>query len=606
MAEGSGRASSSPQSVWGALGAIYISMSMRRRRHFFLTILLMLVGAVAELMTIGAVLPFLALLSDPARASALPSIRFVYDMLGWQAGEDLVGKATLLLIGIASFAALIRLILTWVSQSFIFRLGHDMAVEIYARMLRQPYSYHVQRNTSEILAAIEKVQTAIFGVLLQLMQATVSAVMAIFILAILIAIDPFTALVAAALLAVLYVVVSIGTQRLLVGNSRIINRAHTQRMKQLQEGLGGIRDILIDGSQPVFEQSFRRYDDQLRKAQMANMFVAAAPRFVVEAIGIILITLLALYMSSQVGGLVPAIPILGALALGAQRLLPLLQMIYLGWSRAAGSLDTLSEIVGLANIGLPSTTKAPVAGAVLPFRHKIVLENVGFRYAGSRRPALRNINLEIGRQERIGFVGRTGSGKSSLLDLVMGLLDPTSGKIRIDGAELDEATRANWQAQIAHVPQFIYLADNSIAANIAFGQPEEIVDPMRVRAAAAQAEIDDFIQGLPEGYQTEVGERGIRLSGGQRQRIGIARALYKNAQVLILDEATSALDDETEAAVIGGLTRPESGLTILMIAHRLSTLKSCNRLVRLEAGQIVATGSYDEVIGAAAVASAVT
>lgn len=576
-------------------------MSARRRRQFFFTILLMLVGALAELMTIGAVLPFLALLSDPEKASSLPAIRFVYGLMGWRPGDDLVAKATLLLIVIASFAAAIRLILTWVSQSFIFGLGHDMGIEIYGRMLRQPYSYHVQRNTSEILAAIEKVQTAIFNVLLQLMQAAVSAVMAIFIIAILIAIDPVTALIAALLFGILYVAVSIATQRMLTGNSRIINRAHSQRMKQLQEGLGGIRDILIDRSQPVFEQSFRRHDDQLRKAQMANMFVAAAPRFVVEAIGIILITLLALYMSSQAGGLVPAIPILGALALGAQRLLPLLQLVYLGWSRAAGSLDTLSEIVDLANMGPPPATMAGPVEIVIPFKRDIVLDKVGFCYANSRRPALRNINLEIGRGERIGFVGRTGSGKSTLLDLVMGLLDPTSGAIRVDGTVLDAAARANWQAQIAHVPQFIYLADSSIAANIAFGQAEDAIDLAKVRAAAAQAEMADFILGLPEGYQTPVGERGIRLSGGQRQRIGIARALYKNAPVLILDEATSALDDETEAAVIGGLGGSDSGLTILMIAHRLSTLKICNRLVRLDAGRIVATGSYDEVIGAAAV-----
>ncbi|MDT9599648.1 ABC transporter ATP-binding protein [Sphingosinicella rhizophila] len=576
-------------------------MSARRRLHFHLTIALMLVGALAELMTIGAVLPFLALLADPGKASQLPAVRVVYDLFGWRAGEDLIGKATLLLIGIAIFAALVRLLLTWVSQSFIFRLGHDMGNQIYSRVLRQPYRYHVQRNSSEVLAAIEKVQTAIFGVLLQLMQAAVAAVMAIFIIAILVAIDPTTALAAAALLAILYIVVSIGTQRLLTGNSHIINLAHNQRMKQLQEGLGGIRDILIDRSQPVFERSFSQYDDQLRRAQMANMFVAAAPRFVVEAIGIVAIALLALYMSSDAGGLVAAIPILGALALGAQRLLPLLQLVYLGWSRAAGSLHTLSEIVQLSNIEVPPGAMAGPPATVRAFARDIVLDRVTFSYGG-RQTALRNVSFAIARGERIGFIGKTGSGKSTLLDLVMGLLEPNSGEIRIDGVTLDAAERPNWQAQIAHVPQFIYLADSSIAANIAFGQPEGAIDMARVRTAAAQAQIADFIEELPEAYLTEVGERGIRLSGGQRQRIGIARALYKKAQILILDEATSALDDDTEEKVIEALAGAGAGpgRTVLMIAHRLSTLKACDRLIRLEAGEVKTIGTYDEVIGASA------
>jgi ATP-binding cassette subfamily B protein len=590
-----GEATRSPSGVFHALTAIYGAMSPPRRRAFYLTIALMLVGTAAELMTIGAALPFLALISDPHRAAQLPAIGFVFDLLGWQPGEALILKATLLLVGATLFAAATRLLLTWATHAFVFRLGHEISVALYGRVLRQPYLYYVQHNSSEAVSTVEKVQMALFSVLLPVMQGFVAGFIAIFILAVLVAIDPATALAAAAAMSLLYVGLSLATRKLLRDNSRIAGRAHTARIKQLQEGLGGIRDILIDRSQAVFERSFREVDDELRRAQQVNHFIAAAPRMLIEAAGIILLALLALYMSGAPGGLVTAIPVLGALAIGAQRLLPLLQAVYQGWSRAAGSLHILLDITDFAKAP-PPPEPAAAAEPRRPFSREIVLDRVSFRYPGGRRPALRGIDLEIRRGERIGLVGETGSGKSTLLDLLMGLLEPSAGEIRIDGVALDRDRRAEWQSQIAHVPQFIYLFDSSVASNIAFGAEPASIDMGRVRAAAAQAQIAAFVEGLPAGYDTTVGERGIRLSGGQRQRIGIARALYKCASVLILDEATSALDDETEAAVIEALGAPDAGLTVLMVAHRLSTLAACDRLVRLKAGEVAEVGSYAAVV----------
>jgi ATP-binding cassette, subfamily B, bacterial PglK len=595
VSEGAPSLSASSRGVRHALKAIYRAMSARRRRHFCATVLLMLIGAAAELLTIGAALPFLALISDPERATEIPAIRTVFDLLGWRAQDALILPATLLLVGAALFAAAARLALTWATHAFVFRLGHEMSVAIYGRVLRQPYLYYVQHNSSEAVSAVEKVQMALFSVLLPVMQAFVAAFIAVFIIAVLVAIDPAAALAAAASMSLLYVGLSLATRKLLRNNSRIAARAHTARVKQVQEGLGGIRDILIDRSQAVFEGSFRRIDDELRRAQLVNNFMAAAPRLLIESAGIILLALLALYMSSAPGGLVRAIPVLGALAIGAQRLLPLLQAVYQGWSRAAGSLQILFDIADLALPPPPAWGTGESAIPARPFAGEIVMERVSFRYPGGRRPALREVDLVVRKGERIGLVGETGSGKSTLLDLLMGLLEPSDGEIRIDGARLDGALRAGWQAQIAHVPQFIYLFDSSIASNIAFGAAAGDIDMDRVRAAAAQAQIASFIEGLPDGFATTVGERGVRLSGGQRQRIGIARALYKRASVLILDEATSALDDETEAAVIEALGAPGAGLTVLMVAHRLSTLAACDRLVRLKAGQVVEVGGYAEV-----------
>jgi ATP-binding cassette subfamily B protein len=443
---------------------------------------------------------------------------------------------------------------------------------------------------------LEKVQSAVFSILLPIMQALVALFMSLVIVIFLIAIDPFAASVSAAAMAAVYGALTLATRRRLRENSRVVEAAHTGRVQQVQEGLGGIRDILIDRSQPVFEDAFRALDERLRRAQLLNSFVATAPRLVIESAGIVLIALLAFHMSGKPGGLIAAIPVLGALAIGAQRLLPLLQAIYLAWSRTTGSLQTLAGLAYMAGAADPPAE--PKAGAPLPpFADRIALERVSFRYPGAGRAALRRVDLVIRKGERIGLVGQTGSGKSSLLDLLMGLLEPSEGTLRIDGVVLNAETRAAWQAQIAHVPQFVYLSHNSIAANIAFGVAPDAIDMERVRAAAARAQIADFIDKLPESYATSVGERGVRLSGGQRQRIGIARALYKQAAVLILDEATSALDDQTEEAVIAAVASGAEELTVVMVAHRLTTLAACDRIVRLKGGGIAEIGSYAALIG---------
>ena len=572
-------------SVRRALESIVAMMSASRRRQFYATLVLMVLGAVAELATIGAALPFLAILSDPQGASRIPVIAAVFGLLGWTPGSDLILPATLLLIGAAIAAATTRLWLTWTTNAFVFNFGHDLSVAMFSKVLRQTYLYHVERNTSEVIAGVEKVQQVLFSVLLPVMQSAVAAFISIFIILMLVVIDPILAVIAAATIGLLYVGLSLSFRRILRRNSKVLGEAHTLRIKQVQEGLGGIRDILLDRSQPVFEKAFRDIDDRLRRAQMVNTFLAGAPRMVIEAGAIILIALLALYMSRQPGGLVAAIPVLGGLAIGAQRLLPLIQMVYNAWSRTAGSLQLLHDIADL--IGIPTTTSPAVPRGSASFRSDISFEDVSIQFPGGRRPALDKVGFTIAKGERIGLVGETGSGKSTLLDLLMGLLEPTSGVIRVDGEPLDEERCVRWQAQIAHVPQSIYLADSTIAENIAFGSPPEEIDQKAVREAAERAQIADFITGLPDGYATRIGERGVRLSGGQRQRLGIARALYKKASVLILDEATSALDEATEKKVVDALRELGPDLTLIIVAHRLSTLQGCDRVIELNNGEVV-------------------
>lgn len=581
-------------SVASAVKVIYGAASRKRRRQFVATIVVMLIGAVAELMTIGAVLPFLAVISDPARAIRSPLLSGILGLFGSWGQDNVVLAMALLLVAAAVFAGAVRLLLAWMTLRFVLFFGHDLGVRIYGRMLRQPYQHYVMRNTSEYLAGIDKLQSVVYSLLLPVMQGITSSVIAIVIIAMLFYIEPFAAIVAAASMLSTYALVSIVTRGRLRRNSVLWAESAGARVRTVQEGLGGMRDILIDQSQPVFEASFRQWDLCYRRAQAASNFIATAPRYVVETAGIVLIALLAVYMAVRPGGLVGAIPILGALAVGAQRLLPLLQNAYNGWSSFQSNHQVLLDVAHLLETPVAAIRRRDRSIPAVPFRTDIVFDSVGFSYTG-RSHALRDASFRIGKSERIGIIGKTGSGKSTLMDLLMGLLEPTSGSIRIDGVPLTSETVADWQAQIAHVPQAIYLSDSSIEANIAFGEDVARIDSDRVRSAAAQAELDEFIQSLPEGYDTVVGERGVRLSGGQRQRIGIARALYKGANVLIFDEATSALDSETETAVMESIARIGGDVTLILIAHRLTTLATCDKILRLEGGRIVQICSYAEL-----------
>ena len=565
----------------GALLTLFRLMTGRRRRQFLVTLALMLVGAVAELGTIGAAHPFLALLSGEPAAGRFGR------WIAWLPvrPEGVLGVA-LVLIAAATIAAAVRLMLVWTTQRLVMGIGHDVATAIFSRMLRQPYAEFVRRNSSEVLGSLEKVRDIVGSMLQPAMQGLIALVLAAAIAAFLFLLAPFATLAAAGTVAISYVLISVAGRGRLRRNSRILAEAATARTKIVQEGLGGIRDIMLDHSQPIFEAKFREIDGRFRRALASNVFISSAPRFLIESAGIVALALIAVAMSLEPGGLVRAIPVLGALALGAQRLLPLIQQAYNGWSLGLGNLQALED-VGLLLRSAPAEDGEAVEPRPLSFRREIVFDRVGFGYENAGF-ALRDVDIVIARGERVGIVGTTGSGKSTLLDLLMGLLAPTAGAIRIDGTALGPATRAAWQAQIAHVPQSIYLMDDTIAANIAFGVPADRVDAERVEAAAEAARLRPFLAELADGLATRVGERGIRLSGGQRQRIGLARALYKGAEVLILDEATSALDDRTEAEVMESLMGLGRTMTLIMVAHRRSTLAGCDRILSVEGGRVTA------------------
>ena len=583
----------SDQTIWQMLREFTTHISARRRKQFVLVIALMLVGAAAELLTLGAVIPFVSLMADPEAAFQFPLLQQFFSAIGWRDPDVIVLPMTLLFLAMVAVAAAIRLLLLYVSNRYVFALGYDIGVSLYRRVLDQPYSYHIQQNTSETIAAINKVQAVLGGAVKPVMEGLIAIVLAAAILAALLWIDPLATLAAALIFTVLYIGIGFLTRFRLKSNSRKIASAQTDRVRCVQEGLGSIRDVKLDDSQDEYVRTFSRVDRKLRTAQANNNFLKQSPRYIIEAVGTFLIIGLAWFLSHQAGGLVAALPVLGALALGAQRLLPLLQKIYNGWSRLTGNHQIFADVLKL--LSLPLSERSMAGTASIPFQREIRLRGIGFHYPSADEQVLTHIDLEIPRGSRIGVVGPTGSGKSTLIDIIMGLLEPTEGQLMVDGRQIDASNRRAWQDHIAHVPQHIFLTDATIAENIALGIPKSRICMERVAQAARYAQIADFIEASPAGYQSRVGERGIQLSGGQRQRIGIARAIYRQADVLVLDEATSALDADTEDRVMTQLDFDDGGLTIIMIAHRTQTLKRCDRVIQLDAGNIQGDGTYEQL-----------
>ncbi len=578
------------------LARLWRHLSRRRQRQFGLLMGLMLVSAFAEVVSLGAVLPFLGILVAPDLVFNHPIVADVALAWGITSADQLVLPLTVAFAAAALIAGAIRILLLWVSTRLAYASGADIGIEVYRRTLYQPYRMHVARNSSEVISGItNKVNGVVFLVLLPLLTLVSSTVLLVAIMLALIAIDPMVASVAAVGFGASYALITWMSRRRLHRNSERIAYEQTQVVKALQEGLGGIRDVLLDGTQPVYCDIYRQADHPLRRAQGNNVFISGSPRPAMEALGMVLIAALAYALSRQVGGIATALPVLGALALGAQRLLPALQQIYGAWASIAGSHASLADTIALLDQPLPAEILQP-APAPLLFQKDIQFRGVRFRYTGDGPWVLDGFNLVIAKGARVGFVGSTGSGKSTTLDLLMGLLMPTEGELLVDGQPISGNRVRAWQRSIAHVPQSIYLADTTLAENIAFGVPPDTIDLDRVQQAARQAQIADFIESSPEGYQAYVGERGIRLSGGQRQRIGIARALYKQASVLVFDEATSALDNATEQSVMDAIEGLNRDLTILLIAHRLTTVRRCDTIVELEHGQVVAQGTYEQLL----------
>lgn len=566
--------SAPPESLRGIVVAL-LAHAPRQHRAILVVAALTVVAAFAEVITVGSFLPFMAVLLSPAGGR----------VLSWVSADH----RTVLLILLASMtlAALIatgvRIAMVRATNRLAFRIGHDLSGKIFHNLVYQPYASFVRQSPAVALASLEKIQLLIFSFLLPVIQALAGLCIAAAILALLVAIAPFLIVALSVPVIVLYFTIGRAIGPRLARNASIVSRTGTARMKSLNEGIGGLRDIVLYRAQPVFETAFTGADREYRQAQADNTYIAMVPRLVIEG-GIIIIACgLGAFSGAADANLLSRTAVLGAFGLGVVRLLPVINGVYVGWTMAAGNRGVARDVLRLLSSPRAQDSLAPQP----PLRFSgVELRNVHLAYP-DRSPILTAVSLDVSPGEWVGLVGATGAGKSSLLDIAMGLIEPTAGLVFVNDCKLDEGNRLAWQRAIGHVSQSVYLVDSSIADNIRFGITPAAGDEDLMRRVTVDAAIDAFIETLPQGLLTIVGDKGVRLSGGQRQRIAIARALYRMPSVLILDEATSQLDQATEDAIIFSLRRNCPGLTVLMTSHRPSSLAHCDRIVELRNGSLV-------------------
>ena len=579
------------------LKGIFAHISWKRRYQFIGLLFLTIFGSLAEMLSLSAVIPFIGILTQPEEIFNNDFFSTFIKNFNIESPNSLVLPITIFFCICALLAGLMRLLLLWSSINISNSTGADLSKDVYKKTLFQPYKVHISRNTSEIISGITQKVNNATSAISSLITVVTSILLMLAILVTLLIIDPFIASVSLISFSIVYFLIAFFTRIRLKKNSNFISISQIKVVKSLQEGLGAIRDILLDNNQLLFTKEYGKNVVLLQKSLGENQYITLAPRFVMEALGMVLIAFfayLAVSLTKGTNDLNSTLPVLAALALAAQRLLPLLQQVYGNWSAVLGSIISLQDVLDLLNQPLPD--RAGIQKKVV-FDKDIELKELSFKYENDKEFILEKVNIKFKKGSKIGIIGETGSGKSTLIDLLMGLLIPTKGELLIDRKILNDGTILGWQSNISHVPQDIFLIDESIERNITFGFRDNEIDKDKIDEVIDRALLREFVDSSPYGLSLQVGEKGVRLSGGQKQRIGLARALYKNPSVLILDEATSALDNETEEKVISSLNSLNNDVTIFMIAHRLSTLKFCDKIIEIKAKKINDLGSYDQFIG---------
>lgn len=571
-------------------------VSRTRKIELLLVLTLMIFCSFAEIISISSIIPFLSALTDPERFFTISYMQPIISNFDFKEPSELILPLTLLFCIAVMISGLMRFVLLWTQTRLCHAIGADISLKIYKLTVYQPYEVHINRNSSEVIAGITlKSNGVIFQTLIPLLTLISSSLMLLSIFAALIFLDPIISLVTFSGFGIIYLFIVLMSRSRLSMYGQTITNKQNKLIKVLQEGLSSIRDIILDNSQEVFTRNFSSVDLPLRRAQANVQIVAGTPKFFIESFGIVLIALIAFSLSNSSEGVLAYIPMLGALALGAQKMLPIIQHSFDSWSKLTGGRATLTDALTLLEQKMPKIDHEDLRKEIL-FNNKISINDINFSYKDSNKDIIKNVSFEISKGDRVGLVGETGCGKSTIIDIIMGLLQPQSGSISIDEINLNPINIQSWQEKISHVPQSIYLVDASITENIAFGIPKNKINFDKVVHASKVAQIYSIIENMDHKFDSKVGEQAIQLSGGQRQRIAIARALYKDSEIIILDEASSALDSETEKRLMESINSINKKITIIMVAHRLSTLKNCNKIIEFKEGKINRIGTFEEII----------
>lgn len=554
---------------------------------------MMVVGACFEALGIGLVLPFVALLSTPEQLTQYDSLVWAQQFLGVTEPRVLLMYCGGALLGVYVIKNVYLYAMYWAQYSFVYGSQVRLMRRLLATYLGSPYVFHVQRNSSELVRNLTTEVANVFNrVLVPLFTLIVELLVVLVIAGLLFFVDPFVTLASVAVLG------AVGGSFYWLVRKKVLVLGRTQQrhagsmIKWINQGVGGIKESKVLGREAYFADSFDENSAAYASASRNVAVVQVGPRFIIEVIGIGAMLTALLVIMSRGSVLQEALPILGMFGMAAVRLMPSSTRIISALTQIRNSTPAIEVIFGDLQ-ELEGGVEVP-PDAPLPFENAIEMHDVVFQYPGTDEPTLHGLSLRIGRGESVAFVGSSGSGKTTTVDVILGLLKPSSGSITVDGVNIADAL-GSWQQKIGYIAQPTYLMDESLRRNVAFGVPDDEIVDEQVWAALRAAQLADHAEALPDGLDTIVGEHGMRFSGGQRQRIGIARALYHEPEVLVLDEATSALDNETEKEISATISSLAGGRTIITIAHRLSTIRDCDRLYFLEDGKLVDEGDFDDL-----------
>jgi len=575
-------------------------LTPHERRQGGLLLVMILVMALLDTMGVASIMPFMAVLANPELVESNSYLAGVYHSLEFADAE-----AFLFFLGIVVFFALVisiafKAFTIYVTQRFTQMRNYSLSQRLVAGYLHQPYDWFLNRHSADLGKSIlSEAGQVINGSLIPMMQIIVHGMVVIGLLVLLIVVDPILTGTIAASLGGAYITIYLLLRRYLASLGAERLRANKERFQIVHEAFGGIKDVKVTGLESVFLERFEVPAIKLARLGATLQLVSVLPRYVLEAVVFGGMLLLMLFLMTDYGGLQQALPVLAIYAFAGYRLMPAMQQVYAQLTSlrfGSPALDRLhQDLTNLSFEGVRNFSQE--SSSPMGLSRELMLENVHYTYPGADRLALNDLILDIPARTTVGLVGTTGSGKTTTVDLILGLLQPQRGKLLVDGIPITPDNIRLWQRTIGYVPQHIYLADDSVSGNIAFGVSAEKIDHAAVERASRIANLHDFVtQEMVKGYDTLVGERGVRLSGGQRQRIGIARALYHDPEVLILDEATSALDNLTEQAVMDAVHNLSHRKTIILIAHRLSTVRECDQIFMLENGQLIDQGKYEELI----------
>ena len=551
---------------------LYKFLDRRRKFQVFLIFLLAIFSSSAELITIGSLIPFVDLMIEPTRLfkySLLEKLIIFYEV---NDSESIMIFMTTIFISLIVISTLTRMFINYFTIIVVHGIGHDLSINIFKNTIYQPYQFHINNNTSKTITNLLRGGASI-GVLHLVVQSLVSLLLSLSIIFMLLYIDFKLTIIGGSILVSFYVLISLFFKRLLFLNSFQISQNEESRVKNIQESIGGIRETIIGNMYNLFISKFIKIDWAMNKALIKNSVISIIPSHLIMMIAMTSLTLVIFYKSFVDGSLVDSLPIVGGLILGAQKLIPQLQIVYSSWSKAQGNYKIIEEILIILNKVKSNIKIKNSLVQKMPFNKEIRVKSLSFKHQNSKKNIFENVSFVIKKNHIIGISGSTGCGKSTLIDCLIGLLKSTSGSIKIDNIRLNKSNVKNWQKNISHVPQFIYVADLSIQENITFGLDNSKIDRKKLIESCKISEIYDFIKSKRDGFNYIVGEKGGRLSGGQKQRIGIARALYLEKELLILDESTNALDDSIEEKILNNLKKFRKDTTIIHITHKKSLIK---------------------------------